>query len=64
MSGNKNRRKVYGQDFDAERADGIPCAVCGCRHSYIVRTVRIGCVVRRTRMCRNCGRQFYTSESA
>ena len=60
----KNRRKVYGEVVDAEEtADGIPCAECGCRHSYVIRTERIGEVVRRTRECRNCGIHFFTSES-
>ena len=57
----KNRRKVYGEV--TERTDGISCADCGCRHSYVVRTERIGDVVRRTRQCRNCGRTYHTTES-
>lgn len=63
MSG-KNKRKVYGSlDADAA-ADGIPCPDCACRHSYVVRTVKIGAVVRRTRRCRNCQRVFFTTEGA
>ncbi len=58
----RNRRKVYGEAVEA--ADGIPCRDCGCRHSYVVRTVKIGATVRRTRRCRNCGREFYTTEGA
>lgn len=58
----RNRRKVY--EAEGEAADGIPCRGCGCRHSYVVRTVKIGATVRRTRRCRNCGREFYTSESS
>ncbi len=57
-----NRRKVYGEEGEA--TDGIPCRDCGCRHSYVVRTVKIGATVRRTRRCRNCGREFYTVEGA
>ena len=61
----KNRRKVYGEAADAqELSEGIPCAECGCRHSYVVRTVKMGEVVRRTRRCRHCGREFYTTESS
>ena len=59
----RNRRKVYGEEV-AELPDGIPCAECGCRHSYVTRTVKIGEVIRRTRRCRNCGRVFYTTESS
>ena len=61
----KNRRRVYGEDFnDNDTARGIPCDECGCRHSYVVRTEKIGGVVRRTRQCRHCGRTFFTSETA
>lgn len=58
----RNKRKVYGES--AERTDGIPCRECGCRHSYVIRTERIGESVRRTRRCRNCGWTFYTIESS
>ena len=61
----KNKRKVYSEVMGEDKpADGIPCADCGCRHSYVVRTVKMGEVVRRTRRCRNCGREFYTTESS
>ena len=61
----RNKRKVYGEVMgEEELADGIPCADCGCRHSYVVRTVKMGEVIRRTRRCRNCGREFYTTESS
>jgi hypothetical protein len=60
----KNRRKVYGLEAEAGEADGgIPCAECGCRHSYVIRTEKIGDTVRRKRICRNCGRTFYTTET-
>lgn len=59
----KNRRKVYEDVMRDEDSDGIPCAECGCRHSYVIRTERIGEVVRRTRECRNCGNRFFTSEA-
>ena len=60
----KNRRKTYEESVGLSgTADGIPCAECGCRHSYVIRTERIGEVVRRTRECRNCGRRFFTSEA-
>lgn len=59
----KNRRKVYEDVMRDEASDGIPCAECGCRHSYVIRTERIGEVVRRTRECRNCGKRFFTSET-
>ena len=57
----KNRRKVYGE---GENTDGIPCIDCGCRHSYVTRTEKIGATIRRTRRCRFCGRVFFTTESA
>ena len=61
----KNRRKVYDEVMGEDvPADGIPCADCGCRHSYVVRTVKMGEVIRRTRRCRNCGREYYTTESS
>ncbi len=58
-----NRRKVYGEESAADEG-GVPCANCACRHSYVIRTVKIGDVIRRTRICRNCGHQFITTESA
>lgn len=60
----KNKRKVYENEIRDEIADGIPCAECGCRHSYVVRTLKMGEVIRRTRRCRNCGREYYTTEVA
>ena len=58
----KNKRKSYGEA--EEYTDGVPCEECGCRHSYVIRTERIGDTVRRTRRCRHCGRTFYTTETA
>lgn len=60
----RNRRKVYDDVINSSAPEGIPCAQCGCRHSYVVRTVKMGSVIRRTRRCRNCGREFYTTESS
>lgn len=61
----RNRRRSYEEAMGmSEAVDGIPCAECGCRHSYVTRTVKIGEVIRRTRRCRNCGRVFYTTESS
>ena len=60
----RNRRKTYEESVGLSgTADGIPCAECGCRHSYVIRTERIGEVIRRTRRCRYCGRTFHTSEA-
>ena len=59
----RNKRKAYGED-SRNVDDGIPCVDCGCRHSYVVRTEKIGEVIRRTRRCRNCGRTFYTTEAS
>lgn len=58
----RNRRKAYNAEIDT--VDGIPCASCGCRHSYVVRTERVGDVIRRTRRCRHCGRTYCTTEEA
>ena len=58
-----NRRKVYEDVMRDEDSDGIPCAECGCRHSYVVRTVKMGTVIRRTRRCRHCGHEYYTTEA-
>ena len=61
----KNRRKSYDDYLDdAGSAEGIPCADCGCRHSYVIRTEKVGEIIRRTRRCRHCGRTFYTTEGA
>ncbi len=60
----RNRRRVYEDMIGEDVAEGIPCADCGCRHSYVVRTEKIGATVRRTRRCRHCGRTFYTTEAA
>ena len=59
----KNRRKSYEDVMLGETSDGIPCAECGCRHSYVVRTVKMGAVIRRTRRCRHCGHEYYTTEA-
>ncbi len=56
----RNRRRRY--EDGGEAAEGIPCAECGCRHSYVTRTERVGDMVRQTRKCRHCGRTFYTIE--
>ena len=58
----RNKRKTYEEAMGDER--GIPCQECGCRHNYVIRTEKIGEVIRRTRRCRNCGRTYYTTESA
>lgn len=58
----RNRRKVYDDGLQ-DAKEGIPCVDCGCRHSYVLRTERVGEVVRRTRQCRYCGRKFYTTEA-
>ena len=61
----RNKRKVYEEAVGlSDAAVGIPCAECGCRHSYVVRTMKMGGIVRRTRRCRNCGREYYTTESS
>lgn len=61
----KNRRKTYEETLGfGDVVDGIPCADCGCKHSYVIRTVKMGEVIRRTRRCRNCGRVFYTTETS
>lgn len=59
----RNKRRSYEEAILTETTDGIPCADCGCRHSYVVRTVKVGSVIRRTRRCRHCGREFYTTEA-
>jgi len=61
---NKNRRKVYEDAICDTTIDGIPCTECGCRHSYVIRTEKIGATIRRTRRCRYCGRTYYTTEEA
>ncbi len=43
--------------------DGIHCPACDHVDSYVVRTEKIGGVIRRTRKCRKCGRVFITVES-
>lgn len=58
----RNRRKTYGEE-QSEVTDGIPCVKCACRHSYVVRTVKMGEVIRRTRRCRHCGYEYYTTEA-
>lgn len=60
----RNRRKTYEESIGLQDSvEGIPCTECGCRHSYVIRTERIGELVRRTRECRNCGNRFYTTEA-
>lgn len=59
----KNRRKTYEETIGGD-VRGIPCQECGCRHNYVIRTEKIGETIRRTRRCRNCGRTYYTTESA
>ena len=60
----RNRRKTYDEAIGpGDDANGIPCSECGCRHSYVIRTVKWDGVIRRTRRCRYCGRVFYTTET-
>lgn len=59
-----NRRKVYEEFAQDETAEGIPCSECGCRHSYVLKTERLGDITRRLRRCRHCGRTFFTVETA
>ena len=60
----KNRRRTYEEAVGIdEHADGIPCAECGCRHSYVVRTVKMGAVIRRTMCCGTAGNEYYTTEA-
>lgn len=59
----RNKRRSYEEAMQSDATDGIPCAVCGCRHSYVIRTVKLSSVIRRTRRCRHCGREFYTTEA-
>lgn len=61
----RNRRRAYEDAAGCGVAeDGIPCAKCGCRHSRVVRTMKAGSVIRRTRRCRNCGHEYYTVEAS
>ncbi len=60
----RNRRKTYDEAIGPnEDGNGIPCADCGCRHSYVVRTEKMGDFIRRTRRCRYCGKTFVTTET-
>lgn len=59
-----NRRKVYEDFTQDENSEGIPCSNCGCRHSYVLKTQRLGEITRRLRRCRHCGRTFFTVETA
>ena len=61
---NRNKRKTYEDAMSGDDGRGIPCQECGCRHNYVIRTEKIGEVIRRTRRCRNCGRTFYTTETS
>ena len=61
----RNRRKTYEESIGLQDpAEGIPCAECGCRHSYVLKTERLGEITRRLRRCSHCGRTFFTVESA
>ena len=55
----KNQRKVYGEDNGGE---ATPCPKCGCRHREEIARFDDGRNVRVTLVCRNCGRQFVTTE--
>ena len=55
-----SERKSYGGDSDGEN-DGA-CPNCGCRHREEISRFDDGRTVRVTRICRNCGRKFVTTE--
>lgn len=59
----RNKRRIYGE-FPNDTSDGISCKNCGCRHSYVIRTVKVGEVIRRTRRCRYCGNNYITTETS
>jgi DNA-directed RNA polymerase subunit RPC12/RpoP len=41
---------------------GIRCPKCGCRDTRVSYTWDVGGARRRKRVCRNCGREFPTTE--
>lgn len=41
---------------------GVRCPSCGCGMSEVVRTTKAFGKTRRRRVCRHCGRAFYSSE--
>lgn len=43
---------------------GIRCPFCGCGHHYVDNSRQVrGRQRRRTRVCRNCHKRFYTRET-
>lgn len=44
------------------RRNGLPCPLCGCRLSYVVRTTLHGDVLHRRRKCDAKGHKFTTKE--
>lgn len=46
-----------------DESNGIECLACGCSRSYVVRTEKIGGVIRRSRKCRKCGHVYRTVET-
>jgi len=56
--------KRYPDDYinNDGKQDGIECPKCGCRMSNVRDTRKIGSVVKRVRVCRNCGHSYFTFE--
>jgi predicted nucleic acid-binding Zn-ribbon protein len=61
----ENRRK-WPSEFIKKGADkiGIACPKCGCKDLRVTNSLpSANGSRRRRRVCRNCGRVFYTNES-
>jgi len=56
------RRTLGAMAADSGSAEGIRCPHCGCGHSQVLYTWDTGGARRRKRACRNCGREFPTTE--
>jgi len=57
------RKQWPGDYMKGDTPDGIECPKCGCKMSSVRDTRKIGRVVKRVRICRNCGHSYFTFET-
>jgi len=59
MEEHLNERKTW---LPAERAVGLECRSCGCRHFVVDHTRKVNRMIIRYRRCRHCGQRITTWE--
>lgn len=60
--GDKKKWKTLAKAREEKEQDGICCLHCGCRDLLVSRTAPKNGRIRRTRICRHCGKRRITFE--